>query len=198
MSNNSNPGRGQVSLYRIPRPTSNQQLFQLLSQELSNPALRSIHIEVGAPIVVEHYTHPDDMNGGAIQRPQEIMRHVEPLLDVKAKKTPQETFLSLMIRLQQLRQIPCAILVGSKNHFMNWLDLPEDLRIFMHPLVDENCDFLFLGIQGYVDDSLTDDRLVMLGGDRPEPSMTSVRVGLMTVMEVNNEPLSTGGSEGNR
>jgi len=190
MSNSSSgigQSRGRIRAYQLPMPASVPEILQLVAEELQIIGLHSIHVEEGVPISVERYVEPDDLLNprGAPMSPQEVLRQVDPLIDMEPKGTPQATLLHCLGQLQQVRMTCAGIIIGSIKRFMMWMDLPDTFLLSMQSL-DRSCDYMFVGHRIYIDASLDADRMIVLGGDTAYPTLTSVRMAIQTVMEVKN------------
>lgn len=180
-------GRGHTTTYQLAKPPTNHQTLQVIADEMAKPDLYSVYVAADEPITIQRYTNPDDISSGATLSPQEVLGQVDPLIEIMPyPQNPHMTYMSMQVKLQQIRMVPSALIVGNLATFSKWLGLTDDMRIHMHPLDNRTCDFVFLGLRGYVDDSLPEDRLAMLGGETANPTSASVRIGLATVMEVND------------
>lgn len=178
-------GRGSLSTEHLPMPDDTPALVRLFAEELAKPGIYSFHLEEGHPIKVQRYVDPDDlmMNRGVDASPPQIMRNLENLWDFPERESGSDTLIQAMLYVAQYRMTPSAIVVGSLKALEAWLQIDERMA-FALKVLDRSCDFALLGLKGYVDDTLPDDRMVLLGGDTPAPTMASIKMGLSIQMEV--------------
>lgn len=175
-------GRGSVRAYQLPAPASVGDTLQLVSQELNTPGLHSIHVEDGMPVTVTRYTEPDDLIEGAQMTPQQILSNVGSLEEFDSEDFGgPRAFLTMLFELQRIRLKPAGIVVGSKDKFYEWIKLPDRSALSMKPL-SKDCDFVYIGLKGYVDESLEPERLVILAGETETPTVSNVVLLLATHM----------------
>jgi hypothetical protein len=148
--------------------------MQVISQEVNAPGLHSIHVEDGMPITVTRYTNPDDLVEGANMAPQQILSTVDSLEEFDTEKLGgPRAFLTMLFEIQRIRLKPAGIVVGSLKQFSKWVKLPEGSGLSLKPL-SKDCDFIFIGLKGYVDDSLEPERLVIMAGEAEAPTLSNI------------------------
>lgn len=177
-------GRGAVRTYQLPAPASVGEALQLVSQELNAPGLHSIHVEDGMPVTVTRYTNPDDLIEGAQMSPQEMLSNISSLeeFEVGDMGGPR-AFLNMLFEVQRIRLRPAGLVVGSKERFCEWVHVPGGGGISLQPL-SKDCDFVYLGTKGYVDETLEPERLVILAGETETPTVSNVVLLLATYMNL--------------
>jgi hypothetical protein len=136
------------------------------------------------PVTVTRYTDPDDLTEGAQMSPQQILSNVGNLeeFDAEAMGGPR-AFMSMLFELQRIRLKPAGFVIGSLEQFAKWIKLPKGSGMAMTPL-SRDCDFIYIGLKGYVDTSLEAERLVILAGESETPTLASVVLLLATYMNV--------------
>ena len=77
---------------------------------------------IDAPITIQRYTNPDDISSGTSLSPQEVLGQVDPLIEIMPyPQNPHMTYMSMQVKLQQIRMVPSALIVGNLATFSKWL-----------------------------------------------------------------------------